>query len=115
LPLSYWVKEHPDFLSSGLRRNMAVLADKLHTPVSSNNQDLKVLARQCLGSDKSGKWFLVVDIADGKQLAMDYLLKSNASCILFTTRFRHVDQDTDGHNAIEVGKMDRMLPSPLCH
>ena len=128
LHLSYWVKERlPDFSVFWVRasskedfeRDMAVLAEKLHIPVSSNNQDPKVLVGQCLNSDKSGKWFLVVDNADDKQHVldggiMDYLPESNTGRILFTTRFRHIVQDTVGRNVIEVGEMDPSNATKLC-
>ena len=77
-------------------------------------EDMKVLVREYLNSNKAGRWLMIVDNADdidlleGTQRAegiSKYLPDSDLGATVFTTRDRHLAHLIAGSDVIELGRM----------
>jgi tetratricopeptide (TPR) repeat protein len=88
----------------------------LHIPYDvSGKEDVKEVVQQHLSSSRAGRWLLVVDNADDTDIffgteqskgIVDYLPKSDAGVIVYTTRTRDVAELTRG-DVVELGAMGR--------
>lgn len=125
LQFAYRVKEkrphYPIFwvpiLSDGSAEQAYVdIAKKLGIRKSSDDEDVKELVCQHLTSDEAGKWLLIVDNTDDRELVFgssdkpgieEYLPESENGLILLTTRSREVAVDFAQADVIDIEQMDR--------
>ncbi|RDW56997.1 hypothetical protein BP6252_13950 [Coleophoma cylindrospora] len=103
------------------------IASELGVVKKSDNDDIKDLVRRHLGSEKAGKWLLVMDNADDRDLLFGiadkdgiykYLPESESGLVLFTTRSREVAVEVAGADIIDLEQMShadasRFLKSSL--
>ncbi|KAF1730668.1 Regulatory protein AfsR [Beauveria bassiana] len=109
----FWVP----LLSDGSAEQAFVeIAKKLGLPQKSNDDDVKTLVCQRLGSDRAGKWLFVIDNADDRSLVSgsmkkpgleDYFPAGENGILLMTTRSGHVAEEFAGPDVIEVEQMDQ--------
>lgn len=95
-----------------------------------NKEDVKSLLQEYLGRESSGRWLLVFDNADdrdmwiakpesglearqGSRPLIDYLPKSNQGAILFTTRDRKLAVKLAQQNVVEVPAMEEGAAAQL--
>jgi tetratricopeptide (TPR) repeat protein len=95
-----------------------------------NKEDVKSLLQEHLGRESSGRWLLVFDNADdrdmwiaepesgletrqGSRPLIDYLPKSNQGAILFTTRDRKLAVKLAQQNVVEVPAMEEGAAAQL--
>jgi len=117
----YWVSA---VNMEAFERSVKDIAEELKLPCMNDrsNDDPKEAVRRYLSRDP-GKWLLIVDNADNKEVVfgsaeipddrtdhrgiIQYLPRSNLGFILFTTRFRDIAQAVAGKHFIELGAMDK--------
>src|SRR6202035_1877337 len=87
--------------------------------ITDEKADVKVLVKQHLSQERTGKWLLVVDNADdidiwfGKENSskstrlIEFLPKSGQGVILFTTRNRKAAVKMAQRNVIEISEMGK--------
>ena len=94
----------------------AELARKLNLRKSSEDEDVKELVCRHLNSDEAGKWLLVIDNADDKDLVIgsvdkpgleEYLPQSENGIILLTTRSGQVAVEFAQSDVIDIAQMDK--------
>ncbi|EWZ29035.1 P-loop containing nucleoside triphosphate hydrolase protein [Fusarium oxysporum Fo47] len=125
LRLAYQMKEkRPDYsifwvpvLSDETAERAYVdIAKKLGLQKSSEDDDVKDLVCQHLSSDKAGKWLLIVDNADDKEIIFgsaekpgleEYLPQSENGIILLTTRSGQVAVEFAPSDVVYIEQMDQ--------
>ncbi|KAG7433975.1 Regulatory protein AfsR [Fusarium oxysporum f. sp. raphani] len=125
LRFAYQIKDHrPDYSifwvpvlsDETAERAYGDIAKKLRLQKRSEDDDVKDLVCQYLSSDKAGKWLLIVDNADDKELILgtaeqpgleEYLPLSENGMILLTTRSGQVAGAFAQSDVIDIEKMDR--------
>jgi tetratricopeptide (TPR) repeat protein len=79
-----------------------------------DKRDIKELVKQQLSSTTAGKWLLIIDNADSKNVlfgsksskgVIDYLPESEDGLTLFTSRYQTVTQSLVGSDVLELEKM----------
>jgi tetratricopeptide (TPR) repeat protein len=92
------------------------IAKALGLQKSSEDDDVKDLVCQHLSSNKAGKWLLIMDNADDRELILgsaeksgleDYLPQSKDVIVLLTTRSRHVAVEFAQSDVIDTEQMDQ--------
>ena len=99
------------------------IADVLSIPgAGDGKEDVKKLVQRHLGSERAGKWMLIVDNADdmnvlegpdGEKGILDYLPESELGLTLFTTRDKKTAQALPCKQSVFVKKMSTATASDL--
>ncbi|KAH7239941.1 uncharacterized protein BKA55DRAFT_542540 [Fusarium redolens] len=109
----FWVPVLSDETAEGAYMD---IAKKLGLQKSSEDDNVKDLVYQHLSSDKAGKWLLIVDNADDKELILGsaekpglegYLPQSEDGIILLTTRSGQVAEEFAQADVIYIEQMDQ--------
>jgi tetratricopeptide (TPR) repeat protein len=107
----FWV---PTLSDEGADRAFMGIAKELGLEQQSKEGDVKELVCQYLSSKRAGKWLLVVDNADDRELILGSqdkpgleacLPQSEHGRILLTTRSRHVAFEFTQSNVIDIEQM----------
>ncbi|RDW56930.1 hypothetical protein BP5796_12997 [Coleophoma crateriformis] len=123
LRFAFWVKETKAEYSifwvaalseANFEKAYVEMASELGVVKKSDDDDIKDLVRRHLCSEKAGKWLLVVDNADDRDLLFGsadkdgiykYLPESESGLVLFTTRSREVAVEVAGADIIDLEQM----------
>ena len=126
LELAYAVKAHrpeysifwvPAVSGESFEQSYRDIATKCSIALNPTEEDLKNSVQRYLRSDLAGKWLLIVDNCDDKEVlfgtpglsrgVMDYLPESESGLILFTTRHRELAVWLAGSETVELREMDQ--------
>ncbi|KAK1990559.1 hypothetical protein LX36DRAFT_559383, partial [Colletotrichum falcatum] len=126
LNIAYWVKENkpeysifwiPALSFASFQQAYADIAKELDLRPSSDGEDIKTTVRQFLVSKKAGRWLLIVDNADDKEILhgspgeqnglINYLPRNGNGFTLFTTRSRELALSVADDAPIELDVMEK--------
>lgn len=126
LQFAYTVKEHwpeysifwaPAISAESFERAYRDIATRCSTALDPKQEDPKESVRRYLNSDSAGRWLLIVDNADDKEIlfgessdsgsVIDYLPKSENGLTLFTTRHREIAVLLARHEVVQVQEMNQ--------
>ena len=109
----FWV---PALSAESFERAYRDIATGYSIALNPEKEDPKESVRRYLNSSSSGKWLLIIDNSDEKEIlfetsggpkgVIEYLPESEAGLILFTTRHRGIAVSLVGNEVVEIQEMD---------
>ncbi|KAI8630073.1 TPR-like protein [Xylariaceae sp. FL1651] len=124
LQLAYWVKgNQPDYSVFWVPALSDDSFDQAYTEMAKllsvrieDDEDLKDCVRRHLESERAGKWLLIIDNADDREIVLGpadnpggiekYLPESDNGLTVFTTRSRKVAVEVAGSDIVDLHEMN---------
>jgi tetratricopeptide (TPR) repeat protein len=121
LQFAYWAREHrPEYAvlwvsalsRASFEQAYLQLGKAFNVPIDDKDEDPMETVRQYLSSVAAGKWLLIVDNADDRELLIEsddiyhYLPESETGVTVFTTRSMDIGISVAGSDIIELHEMD---------